>query len=82
MEMQCVLFQVENEFLKFYVGKFQVLKGETSLTLDKKETMKRHILSEEEMDDIGAGFLNPPPAASSSFNVACRKTRLTPKQSS
>jgi hypothetical protein len=85
METQFVLLQVDTEFLKFYVDKFQVLKGETSLTLDKKKTMKRHILSDEEMDDIGAGLLchpPPPPCSSSSFNVACRETRLTPKQSS
>jgi hypothetical protein len=75
--------QAEIEFLKFYVDKFQVLKGETSLTVDKKKTMKWHIFSEKQMDDIGAGSLCPPPLQPlSSFIVACRKTRLMQKQSS
>jgi len=66
METQCVELQAEIGFLKFYVDKFQVLKSETSLTVDKKKAMKWHIFPRNKWTILVQDLYppSPPPAAS------------------
>jgi len=64
--------QAEIQFLKFYVDTFRVLKGETSLAVDKKKTMKWHIFPRNKWTILVQDPYAPPPCPpATSFFPQC-----------